>query len=70
MEAKEGTVTAFAVAGGRAADGTRHGTLGRRRADVCEHPSVGRFLLVANYFGGSVAVLPMLDDGRLGPRPS
>ena len=29
------------------------------------HPS-GRFLLVANYFGGSVAVLPILDDGRLG----
>lgn len=29
------------------------------------HPS-GKFLLVANYFGGSVAVLPILDDGRLG----
>ena len=29
------------------------------------HPS-GRFLLVANYFGGSVAVLPILADGRLG----
>ena len=29
------------------------------------HPS-GRFVLVANYFGGSVAVLPILDDGRLG----
>ena len=28
------------------------------------HPS-GRFLLVANYFGGSVAVLPILADGRL-----
>src|SRR5439155_9482247 len=26
----------------------------------------GRFVLVANYFGGSVAVLPVLDDGRLG----
>ncbi|MHB8903009.1 MAG: lactonase family protein, partial [Thermoguttaceae bacterium] len=25
----------------------------------------GRFLLVANYFGGSVAVLPILPDGRL-----
>lgn len=25
-----------------------------------------RFLLVANYFGGSVAVLPVLPDGRLG----
>ncbi len=29
------------------------------------HPS-GRFVLVANYFGGSVAVLPILADGRLG----
>jgi 6-phosphogluconolactonase (cycloisomerase 2 family) len=32
---------------------------------VCVHPC-GRFLLVANYFGGSVAVLPILADGRLG----
>jgi 6-phosphogluconolactonase (cycloisomerase 2 family) len=31
---------------------------------VSIHPS-GRFLLVANYFGGSVAVLPILADGRL-----
>jgi 6-phosphogluconolactonase len=29
------------------------------------HPS-RRFLFVANYFGGSVAVLPILEDGRLG----
>ncbi len=27
----------------------------------------GRFLLVANYFGGSVAVLPIRTDGSLGP---
>ena len=33
---------------------------------VSIHPS-GRFLLVANYFGGSVAVLPILADGKLGP---
>ena len=32
---------------------------------VSLHPS-GRFVLVANYFGGSVAVLPILPDGRLG----
>ena len=32
---------------------------------VSVHPSE-RFLLVANYFGGSVAVLPILADGRLG----
>ncbi|HWD20619.1 MAG TPA: lactonase family protein [Verrucomicrobiae bacterium] len=30
------------------------------------HPSQ-RFLFVANYFGGSVAVLPLLSDGQLGP---
>src|SRR5438128_3565893 len=32
---------------------------------ISEHPG-GRHLLVANYFGGSVAVLPILADGRLG----
>jgi 6-phosphogluconolactonase (cycloisomerase 2 family) len=32
---------------------------------VSIHPS-GRFVLVANYFGGSVGVLPILPDGRLG----
>jgi 6-phosphogluconolactonase (cycloisomerase 2 family) len=30
------------------------------------HPS-GSFVLVANYFGGSVAVLPIVEGGRLGP---
>jgi len=33
---------------------------------VSIHPS-GKFLFVANYFGGSVAVLPILPDGKLGP---
>lgn len=32
---------------------------------VSLHPG-GRHLLVANYFGGSVAVLPVLADGKLG----
>ncbi|MCA9128383.1 MAG: lactonase family protein [Planctomycetales bacterium] len=32
---------------------------------VSIHPT-GKYLLVANYFGGSVAVLPILDGGRLG----
>ncbi|EDY20665.1 6-phosphogluconolactonase [Chthoniobacter flavus Ellin428] len=35
-------------------------------AHISIHPS-GKFLLVANYFGGSVAVLPILPDGKLGP---
>lgn len=32
---------------------------------VSIHPS-GRFLLIANYFGGSVSVIPILQNGRLG----
>jgi 6-phosphogluconolactonase (cycloisomerase 2 family) len=67
-ENKEGTVSAFAV--GRT-DGTlsllntvRSGGAGPTYVSL--HPS-GRFLLVANYFGGSVAVVPILEDGRLGP---
>jgi 6-phosphogluconolactonase len=66
-EPKEGTVTAFAV---NRADGrlevlntVRSGGAGPTYVSV--HPS-GRFVLVANYFGGSVAVLPILSDGRLG----
>ena len=63
----EGTVSAFAI---NRADGklellntVRSGGAGPTYVSV--HPS-GRFLLVANYFGGSVAVLPILADGRLG----
>jgi len=63
----EGTVSAFAI---DPSDGhlkllntVRSGGAGPTYASV--HPS-GRFLLVANYFGGSVAVLPILPDGSLG----
>jgi 6-phosphogluconolactonase (cycloisomerase 2 family) len=66
-EGKEGTVSAFAINRG---DGklellntVRSGGAGPTYVGV--HPS-GRFVLVANYFGGSVAVLPILPDGRLG----
>jgi len=66
-EAKEGTVSAFAVepATGRLQplNTVRSGGAGPTYVSV--HPS-GRFLLVANYFGGSVAVLPILPDGSLG----
>jgi 6-phosphogluconolactonase (cycloisomerase 2 family) len=63
---KEGTVGAFAI---DRVDGhlTPLGTAGSGGAGptyVSVHPS-GRFLLVANYFGGSVAVLPIGPDGRL-----
>src|SRR4051812_47435877 len=64
---KQGTVSAFAV---DRADGhltllntVRSGGAGPTYVSI--HPS-GRFALVANYFGGSVAVLPILPDGRLG----
>lgn len=66
-ESKEGTVSAFAI---NRADGqltllntVRSGGAGPTYVSI--HPS-GKFVLVANYFGGSVAVLPILPDGRLG----
>ena len=64
---KEGTVSAFAI---DRADGklkllntVRSGGAGPTYVSL--HRS-GRFLFVANYFGGSVSVLPVLPDGRLG----
>ncbi len=64
---KEGTVSAFSIdraSGHLAWMGTvRSGGAGPTYVSI--HPS-GRFLLVANYFGGSVAVLPILADGGLG----
>lgn len=66
-ENKEGTVSAFAI---DRADGhlTLRNTVSAGGAGptyISIHPS-GRFLFVANYFGGSVAVHPILSDGRLG----
>src|SRR6476659_3036948 len=66
-ETKEGTVSAFAI---NRADGKLEllNTVpsgGAGPTFVSVHPS-GKFLLVANYFGGSVAVLPILEGGRLG----
>src|SRR5207247_1757566 len=66
-EGNEGTVSAFAIG---PADGqltllntVRSGGAGPTYVSL--HPSE-KFVLVANYFGGSVAVLPVLPDGRLG----
>ncbi len=66
-ETKEGTVSAFAI---DPKDGklellntVRSGGAGPTYVSI--HPC-GRFVLVANYFGGSIAVLPILPDGRLG----
>lgn len=66
-ENKEGTVSAFAI---NRVDGqltlvntVRSGGAGPTYLSI--HPS-GKFVLVANYFGGSVAVLPIVSDRRLG----
>ncbi len=66
-EAKEGTIGAFAVnpASGQLEMLNTVSSGGAGPTYVSIHPS-GRFLLVANYFGGSVSVLPILSDGRLG----
>ncbi len=64
---KEGTVSAFALDRATGAptllDTVRSGGAGPTYVSL--HPS-GKFVLVANYFGGSVAVLPVREDGKLG----
>lgn len=66
-DAKEGTVSAFSIdrATGKLTllNTVRSGGAGPTYISL--HPS-GRFLLVANYFGGAVAVLPVQADGQLG----
>lgn len=63
---KEGTVSAFAVDSTngelKLLNTVRSGGAGPTYLSL--HPS-GKYLLVANYFGGSVAVLPILPDGSL-----
>ncbi len=64
---ESGSVSAFAV---DPADGglkllNTVSSGGKGPAHLSIHPS-GRHVLVANYFGGSVAVIPILPDGRLG----
>jgi 6-phosphogluconolactonase len=65
---QEGTVSAFAIDPGdgklKLLNTVRSGGAGPTFLSI--HPS-GRFAFVANYFGGSVAVLPIGADGRLGP---
>lgn len=66
-DAREGTVGAFAIdrADGHLSPLNAARSGGAGPTYVSLHPS-GRFLFVANYFGGSVAVLPILADGQLG----
>src|SRR5882672_6964871 len=64
---KQGSVSAFEIdrAGGglKLLNTVKSGGAGPTYISI--HPG-GKHLLVANYFGGSVAVLPILPDGRLG----
>ena len=64
---KQGTLSAFAInrIDGKLEPLNTVPSGGAGPTYVSIHPS-GRYLLVANYFGGSVAVLPILEDGRLG----
>jgi len=66
-EDKQGTISALAInrANGKLDLLNTVGSGGAGPTFLSIHPR-GRFLLVANYFGGSVAVLPILPDGRLG----
>ncbi len=62
-----GSISAFAIS---PVDGTLKllnsvSSGGKGPAHLSVHPS-GRFVLVANYFGGCVAIVPILADGRLG----
>jgi 6-phosphogluconolactonase (cycloisomerase 2 family) len=63
----EGSVSAFAIdrRTGKLYPINSASSGGAGPTYVSVHPS-GRFLLVANYFGGSIAVLPILARGRLG----
>jgi len=64
---KEGSVSAFSIDTGNGKltllNTVSSGGDGPTYLSI--HPA-GHFLFVANYFGGSVAVLPIQDDGRLG----
>jgi 6-phosphogluconolactonase (cycloisomerase 2 family) len=66
-ENKDGTVSAFEInrVNGQLTLLNTVSSGGAGPTYVSLHPS-SRFLLVANYFGGSVSVLPIQADGRLG----
>ncbi len=66
-EAKYGSISAFEIdrSNGQLKLLNTVNSGGAGPTYVSIHPS-GRYLLVANYFGGSVSVLPFQADGRLG----
>lgn len=63
-----GSVTAYSISrpNGRLTKLNTVSAEGAGPAHLSVHPS-GKHVLVANYFGGSVAVLPIEADGRLSP---
>src|SRR5579863_2909532 len=64
---KSGAVSAFAI-DRRSGKLTLLNRVASRGADPCyvTVDKTGKYVLVANYTGGSVAVFPVLEDGRLG----
>src|ERR1700692_456102 len=64
---KSGAVSAFAIdrATGKL---TLLNQIATRGGDPCyiSFDKTGKYVLVANYAGGSVAVFPVMDDGRMG----
>lgn len=64
---KDDVVAAFDVEGGKL-NKINHQPIGDNgSAHIAVHPS-GKFLLTAQYGGGSVAVFPIADDGSVGKR--
>jgi 6-phosphogluconolactonase len=66
-----GTISAFAIDQdtGLLTLLNRESTVGSGPCHVCVAPS-GKHVAAANYGSGSTAMLPILDDGRLGPASS
>jgi 6-phosphogluconolactonase len=66
---KSGAVSAFAI-DSSTGKLTLLNQLATGGADPCylTVDKTGKFLLVANYSGGSIAVFPILEDGRLGEK--
>ena len=66
-----GTISAYAIdeETGMLTLLNRESTVGKGPCHVCVAPS-GKHVAAANYGGGSIALLPILDDGQLGPASS
>ncbi len=64
---KDGVVVAYAVDGAKLTKLNHHPIGDNGAAHIAVHPS-GKFLLTAQYGGGSVAVFPILENGQVGER--